>query len=124
MVWSSVSINGYGEFRFSEISDYLIAQIKSINKRQRRKWLKSDIVSPQSLQYFWDEGIRFQIERPSCGMKVLRFTGKILDFYKYSDADPAMKDWVLYVYENIITEMKPSIRKYKIRPNKTRFHAV
>ncbi|MBW2609184.1 MAG: hypothetical protein JRC68_02440 [Deltaproteobacteria bacterium] len=69
-VFSSVSYNGIGPFRFDIISYQHKKLLKSIVKRQRSKYKKYDLVPWQLLQIFWEWGFLPGEEMPKEGMKI------------------------------------------------------
>jgi len=67
---SSISYFGRGMFRFDRISDEQKLLLKTITKRQRRKFREKRLIPRQLLQVFWDLDYLPGENRPDEGMRI------------------------------------------------------
>jgi hypothetical protein len=73
MIRSSTTSCGIGQFKFDDqdhASKYLLQQI---NRNQRARWKKKNIVPKQVLMVLWSWGIKLEKEPPQNGIKLKRF---------------------------------------------------
>lgn len=83
-VFSSTSYHGRGMFRFDLISYEHKMLLKSITKRQRRKFITVKMIPQQVLQVFWNLGFLPGKAKPQEGMRVQVFL-KFLRHGNYRD---------------------------------------
>jgi hypothetical protein len=83
-VFSSISYQGRGIFRFDHICDEHKKLLKSIKPRQRKKFENNGLVPRQLLQVLWDLDMLPSEKRPEEGMRISGLL-KFLREGKYRD---------------------------------------
>ena len=77
-VYSSITLNGRGDFSFANLSKSHEGLLKSITKRQRAKFKRYGIVPRQLLIVLWENGFMPGDQTPRDGIKIQR----LLDFLR------------------------------------------
>ena len=90
---SSVQKNGYGKFKFNRISDEHKLLLKSITKRQRKKFFKYRLIPQQVLQIIWDIYLPEE-KKPQEGMRVSIFLEFLLNRQYHSEKNRARGEWL------------------------------
>jgi len=109
-VLSSISPCGRGYFSFTNLSDYEVALVKSITKRQRHKFCKYELVPEQILIFAYEDGLLPGNVSPKGGMKIKQLV-VFLETGPYQNDDN--KERALWFRDQIIKEWKPTHRPRK-----------
>jgi len=118
-VYSSVTFNGIGDFKFSDLQKYHQQLIRSISKRQRAKYARHGIVPRQILTILWDNGYLPGDTSPGSGMKVERLFD-LLHEGRYSGKDNY--DRAMWLYDKlVIEELMPVTHRHKKKSEKGLF---
>ncbi len=73
----------------------------SINRRQRDRWQRKEIVPVQVLEVFWNWGIRFDDSPPTHGLSLRVFLDRLWNFKK-NLSNPTIEELSSYIYNDIV----------------------
>jgi hypothetical protein len=115
-VYSSITFNGLGDFRFIDLLTYHQQLLKSISKRQRAKYARYGIVPHQVLRVLWDNGYLPGDDIPTSGMKVERLLDLLHDG-SYQDKENFER--AIWLYQKlVIEEVMPPYPRVRKKPER------
>ncbi len=118
-VYSSITLNGIGDFKYSELRKYHQKLIQSVTKRQRAKYARHGIIPCQILKVLWDNGYLPCNTYPASGMKIERLFDSLQEGC-YSDQEN--HDRAMWLYDKLVhEELMPVVHRHRKKSEKGLF---